>query len=65
MSNEPLAVEALFRTVEALKSAAADLSIAAALADTPGMGSDVRVLAEAVELDLLAAQAVHARHSQY
>lgn len=64
MTNDTLAVDALAGAVDALKDAAADLTVATALAPCPSLASDATVLAEAIELELLAVLAVLARHAR-
>ncbi|MCA1706336.1 MAG: hypothetical protein LC808_24975 [Actinobacteria bacterium] len=57
-----LAIHSLDIAFDALQAAAAELCIASALAASPALRSDARVLADAVELELLAVSSILLRH---
>jgi hypothetical protein len=63
-ANRTLAILALDRAYEALCAAAAELTLAAALARTDGtLGPDTVILARAIEVETLAVHDVIRRHS--
>ncbi len=57
-----LSIQSLDLAFDALQVAAAELCIAGALAASPALRSDTRVLADAVERELLAVSSVLLRH---
>ncbi len=64
MTDYTLALDTLASAVDALKDAAADLSLATAMAPCTSLASDANVLAEAVERELLSVVAVLERHAR-
>jgi len=63
MTDYTLAFDALASAVDALNDAAADLAVATTMATCPILASDANVLAEAIEVELLAVLAVLERHA--
>lgn len=57
-----LTIQSLDFALDALQAAAAELCIASALAASPALRADARVLAEAVERELLAVSSILLRH---
>jgi predicted sugar kinase len=57
-----LSLDGLLLAYDALQAAAAELAIASAVSRSAVLQSDARVLADAVERELLAVGAVIARH---
>jgi hypothetical protein len=58
----PLVIEALDLAFDALQAAAAELSLASALAPSSALRTDARILADAVEREALAINSTLLRH---
>jgi hypothetical protein len=57
----PIIADALCIAFDALRTAAAELAIVSALAPSAGLRADARVLADAVEAEIMALRATVAR----
>jgi hypothetical protein len=61
--SNPIVADALYIAFDALQTAAAELAIVSAMASSAGMRTDARVLAAAVEAEILALRATVARRA--
>lgn len=61
--SNPIVADALYIAFDALQTAAAELAIVSAMASSAGMRIDARVLADAVEAEILALRATVARRA--